>query len=94
MGASIYDLTDARVRDRLRVPPSALVNPWKQIVFVQHRTPPSWGRTDILSRHVDGVLVPSVMRTGGVNLVLWRWNAGANSVSFHDPKGDLGPIRA
>lgn len=92
--ARVYDLSDPRVRARLNVPASALFAPWKKIAFVEKLTPPSWGRADILSDHAEGVLVPSAMRQGGRNLVLWRWNQGEAQVTFHDPNGDLDTVSA
>lgn len=92
-GARVYDLTDAGVREKLDVPIDALFAPWKQIAFVKNGAPASWAHADLLSRHADGLLVPSAMREGGTNLVLWRWNQAKIAVSYHDPKGDLGPVR-
>lgn len=92
-GAKVYDLTREATREKLDVPEAALSAPWKQIAFVKRGTPPSWGHADLLSKHADGLLVPSVMRPGGTNLVLWRWNEAAISVSFHDPNGELEAVR-
>lgn len=91
--ARIYDLTDAGVREKLDVPEEALLAPWKRIAFVDGKTPGSWGHADLLAKQADGVLVPSAMREGGTNLVLWRWNQGRAAVSFHDPMDDLGGKR-
>jgi RES domain-containing protein len=93
-GARVYDLTRAPVREKLDLPEAAMFAPWKKIAFVDGGTPPSWAHADLLARHADGVLVPSAMREGGTNLVLWRWNEAGVVVRFHDPKGDLGPGRA
>lgn len=92
-GARIHDLTDATTRDHLGVSQPSMLNAWKQIAFVDGGEPPTWGHAARLSSDADGVLVPSVMRPDGVNLVLWRWNEGPVQVRFHDPKGDLAPVR-
>ncbi len=92
-GARVFDLTNAATRDRLNVSVSSMLNPWKQIAFVEGGEPPTWRHATRLSTDADGLLVPSIMRPGGVNLVLWRWNEGPVQVNFHDPKGDLDSVR-
>lgn len=92
-GARVLDLTYASTRDGLDVSQSSMLNPWKQIAFVEGGEPPTWRHATRLSADADGVLVPSTMRAGGVNLVLWRWNEGPVQVRFHDPKGDLDLVR-
>lgn len=92
-GALVHDLTDAATRDDMGVSEASMLNPWKQIAFAEGADPPTWRHADRLSTSADGVLVPSIMRAGGVNLVLWRWNDGPVQVSFHDPKGDLDLVR-
>ena len=88
--ATLYDLTSADGAIALGLSPADLVAPWKEIAFVKHREPPGWIIADRLAKVGDGLLVPSVQRPGGVNLVLWRWNGEAGpTVTVHDPLGDL-----
>lgn len=90
VGAALYDLTDPGAMSALGVTSGDLAAPWKDIAFVKRRDPPGWLIADRLGAAADGVLVPSVQRAGGVNLVLWRWNGHAGpTVTFHDPGGDL-----
>lgn len=91
-GAKVFDLTDAAMADALGVAAADIGAPWKEIAFVKRLDPPSWSIADRLRGQADGLLVPSVQRSGGVNLVLWRWNAADDPVvTFHDPIGDLTP---
>ena len=87
----IVDLTDAPTLTSLKIEPSALFCPRKQIALVEKRRPPTWDLADRLLRlAVTGVRVPSV-RARGANLVLWRWDTEAPSprVTALDPLGDL-----
>ena len=90
VSAMVADLTESRTLAALDIAPSDLICPWKQIAFVDRGAPPTWLICDRLRGEVDGLRVPSVQYAGGVNLVLWRWNAaGAPTVTAHDPQGDL-----
>lgn len=86
----IVDLCDPDVRARLAVDHAVLLCPWKTIVRIERRRPPTW---DLAARlgETDGVRVPSAQRAGGVNLVLWRWNqpSGGARVVAIDPNRDL-----
>jgi RES domain-containing protein len=87
----ILDLTDTGTLDTIGVEPSDRFCPWKQIALVEKRRPPTWDLADrLILEGVAGVRVPSI-RTRGLNLVLWRWNAGAGlpRVIALDPLGDL-----
>lgn len=91
-GAKVFDLTGPATVAALEIAARDLKAPWKEIAFVSRQDPPGWTAADRLGPIADGLLVPSVQRQGGVNLVLWRWNGpGEPSVAFHDPVGDLGP---
>lgn len=89
--AQIVDLTDASTLAGLNVPTSDLLIPWKETAFVQNIDPPTWRLADRLAGTADGVRVPSAQYPGGVNMVLWRWNAGGGpTVRYFDPKAELG----
>jgi RES domain-containing protein len=89
-GATVFDLTDAETATRLGLVGQDLMAPWKELAFVRRLDPPGWLAADRLAGVADGLLVPSVQRSGGINLVLWRWNLGAGpTVTFHDPVSDL-----
>ncbi len=89
-GKGVADLTDPAVVASLGVSGADLLASWKQIAWVEGRDPPTWRLFDQLAGNAAGVRVPSAQYPGGVNLVLWRWNdAGAPTVSFHDPGGEL-----
>lgn len=91
-GATVFDLTDAETATTLGLTGRDLTAPWKEQAFVRRLDPPGWLATDRLGGVADGLLVPSVPRSGGINLVLWRWNVGKGpTVTFHDPVGDLAP---
>ncbi|CAA9265585.1 MAG: hypothetical protein AVDCRST_MAG93-2393 [uncultured Chloroflexia bacterium] len=89
----VLDLTDATSRRLAAVEPSELSCPWKQIVLVQKKRPPTWELARRLTAQgIVGVRVPSVRVRRGVNLVLWRWNdaePGSPRVTALDPLGDL-----
>ena len=90
--ATVFDLTDPATADALGVAAGDLAAPWKELAFVRRLDPPGWLTADRLGAAADGLLVPSVQRSGGVNLVLWRWNSEAGpTVTFHDPVSDLAP---
>src|SRR5690606_29492800 len=89
-----YDVTGARIADlreprRLRevgLTAGDASAPWKEIAFVLKRRPASWDVFKQLEKRADGLLVASIQRLGGVNLVLWRWNEeDGPTVTHHDP---------
>jgi RES domain-containing protein len=86
----IVDLADARTLKTLGVDAAAVRAPWKQIAFVERRSPPTWPLAErLLAERINGARVPSVRATG-LNLVLWRSNVqGAASVAALDPLRDL-----
>ena len=86
----VADLADARTLKALGANTNLLRAPWKQIAFVERRTPVTWSMAErLLADGIDGIRVPSVQATG-FNLVLWRWNVeGAARVVALDPFHDL-----
>lgn len=88
--ASIVDLMEDRIRERLRVTLDDLLAPWQEIALAQGRQPPTWALAErLLVDGCAGVRVPSAMLPGGINIVLWRWNdAPGRRVVAHDPLGD------
>jgi RES domain-containing protein len=86
----IVDLCDKATLGQYSIAETALRSPWKEILLVENRRPPSW---DIAERLIEdgaaGIRVPSV-RIAGANLVLWSWNEGdVTDVVALDPLGDL-----
>jgi RES domain-containing protein len=89
--AGVVDLTSPETRDAASITAAELARPWKEIAFVRRERPPTW---DLAARLLEagcvGARVPSIQRSGGVNLVLWRWNdAPSRIVTVLDPQGDL-----
>ncbi|SRR5579883_2274240 len=86
----IADLADAQTLKALNSDSNMLRAPWKQIAFVEKRSPPTWSLAErLLPESFDGLRVPSV-QASGFNLVLWRWNVpGAARVVALDPLRDL-----
>ena len=84
------DLADVRTLATLGVDAAALRAPWKQIAFVEKRSPPTWPIAERLrAEGINGARVPSVRATG-LNLVLWSWNVrGAASVAALREAGAL-----
>ena len=68
-----------------------ILEPWKQVLLVEHRTPGGWLLTErLIADGAAGILVPSARMPGGSNLVLWRWNDSRDrSVRALDPQTDL-----
>lgn len=89
-GEEITDLGDPRTLEALGIGADVLRAPWKQVAFVEKRTPLTWTLVErLLAENVAGIRVPSVQATG-FNLVLWRWNvSGGPKVTALDPLGDL-----
>ncbi|MGB8700318.1 MAG: RES family NAD+ phosphorylase [Thermosynechococcaceae cyanobacterium] len=87
----IVDLCNAQVCKAVSVDRETLLSPWKEILLVQQRTPPTWDLSlQLLNQGFAGVRVPSVQREAGVNIVLWRWNDDpSRQVSVLDPQGEL-----
>jgi RES domain-containing protein len=86
----IADLADAQTLKALGADTNMLRAPWKQIAFVEKRSPATWPLAErLLAENFDGIRVPSVQATG-FNLVLWRWNVErAARVVALDPLRDL-----
>jgi RES domain-containing protein len=88
----IADLTDPLNTERAGIGPDVLLCDWQTIFAIDRDRPPSWDLAErLIADGAQGVLVPSVQRHGGTNLVLWRWNEdGGARVRLIDPDGDLG----
>jgi RES domain-containing protein len=86
----IADLTDARNLEALNIVAAVLREQWKQIAFIEKRSPSTWSLCErLVSKGLHGIRVPSVQAVGS-NLVLWRWNTeNAASVVALDPLRDL-----
>jgi len=89
-GARIADLGDARTLAALGLTENDLRAPWKQMAFIENKTPPTWLlQKRLLKEGVVGVRAPSV-RSRGFNLILWRWNeADGPRARALDPLSDL-----
>ncbi len=89
--AGIIDLCNPATREAICIDEQILLSPWKEILLVQKRQPPTWDLVvQLLRLGVAGVRVPSVQKQGGVNLVLWRWNDDlSHRVKVLDPKHEL-----
>jgi len=87
----VLDLTSPDVLRSVNIDPVERYARWKTVLLMEHRIPPGWRIAETLTGlGVAGVLVPSVQATGGVNLVLWRWNDAPNgTVVALDPQTDL-----
>jgi RES domain-containing protein len=87
----IVDLCNAQICNAIATDKATLLSPWKEILLVEKRSPPTWELSlQLLNQGFVGVRVPSAQRLGGVNIVLWRWNDHpSRQVSVLDPKGEL-----
>lgn len=86
----VVDLGDMRSRKALGVDDGMLRSPWKHLLFVEKRTPPTWSLAErLIALGAEGVRVPSVIASG-FNLVFWRWNGDASTrIAALDPLRDL-----
>jgi RES domain-containing protein len=89
--AGVIDLCNPATRAAIRINEQILLSPWKEILLVQKRQPPTWELVvQLLKLGVTGVRVPSAQKQGGVNLILWRWNDNpSRRVKVLDPKHEL-----
>lgn len=84
----IIDLRDRRSTAEVGIAPTMLSCPWKKILLIDKKDPPTWSIIDnLLSIEAAGVLVPSLRRPAGYNLVLWKWCS--DDVKAFDPNNDL-----
>lgn len=86
----VADLRAMRAQAGRQDDPADPLGPWK-LSWVGGTYPPSWEiATRLVAAGAAGILVPSAIRRGGINLVLWRWNdSPKRSVRPLDPQGDL-----
>jgi RES domain-containing protein len=89
--AGIVDLCDPLLCEEIGANRDILLSPWKEILLVQKREPPTWKLSiQLLSQGFAGVRVPSAQRADGINLVLWRWNDDPlRQVAVLDPNHEL-----
>jgi RES domain-containing protein len=89
--SGIVDLCDPVLREAIGTSLNILLSPWKEILLVQRREPPTWQlSTKLLKQGFAGVRVPSAQRLDGINIVLWRWNDDPScQVNVLDPKQEL-----
>lgn len=89
--AGIIDLCNPATRKAICIDEQILLSPWKEILLVQKRQPPTWELVvQLLKLGVTGVRVPSAQKQGGSNLVLWRWNDDpSRRIKVLDPKHEL-----
>jgi RES domain-containing protein len=89
--AGILDLCDNSALAACSIDPAVRFAPWKSMLLVDKGRPPGWDIAErLIAAGAAGILVPSVRLAGGVNLVLWRWNDGADrTVNPLDPQRDL-----
>lgn len=84
----IADLRDGKVCIAFGASPPVLQCAWQKILLIDKSEPPTWplvGR--LLAAGASGILVASLRRPAGYNLVLWNWNGG--TVKPFDPNNDL-----
>lgn len=64
---------------------------WRQLAFDEGIEPPSWVLGDLaLDASAAGILFPSTVHAGGVNLVLFHSSTlSADALRVHDPDGQL-----
>ena len=64
---------------------------WRDLWFIHQVEPPSWLLADLaLDAGCSGILYPSAVQPGGVNLVIYvQQLAEADILRVHDPDGDL-----
>jgi RES domain-containing protein len=88
--ASIIDLTDPATQTQLGLRAADLLEPWKEAAFVRKVDPGTWRIAGQLVGGFDGLRAPSAQYPGGVNIVLWRWNADQGArISYFDPRAEL-----
>lgn len=89
--AGVLDLCDDSVLAVCGIDPVVRLVPWKSVPLVEKGRPPGWDIAErLIAAGVARILVPSARLTGGVNLVLWRWNDEADrTVIPLDPQRDL-----
>lgn len=91
--ADVADLTDPKVRARLRIRPAELACAWASLLD-RKQTPPSWLVADRLrDAGIAGILVPSYAfgaTAADLNAVFWNWAPGPpHQVRVIDPEGRL-----
>jgi RES domain-containing protein len=72
--SGVVDATDAAARRAWRIAVPDVEGDWRAAA-ARGEPPRSWRLAHrLIARGASGLLVASRRRTGGVNLVLWRWN--------------------
>jgi RES domain-containing protein len=88
------DLSNAEARAVVGVAAEDLACPWRELLLVDKVTPPSWTLARrLIEQDCAAIRVPSTRRSGGVNLVVWRWNdIPERRIIALDPNEDLAPL--
>lgn len=85
----MIDLTDSNTLSSLGIDNKALECPWK-ILRSRGEAVPTWDLVDrLIADGVAGARVSSFAAAGGINVVLWDWQAPPNVVNVSDPDDDL-----
>ena len=90
------DVQAAAIADLREVDTDVTGCDWRQLHWVEHRTPPSWSlAADLIASGAEGALVPSLQKHGATNLVLWCWHQGGGrgegaALAIIDPDGAFG----
>jgi len=64
---------------------------WRKLAFDEKMEPASWVLGDLtLDENADGILYPSILHVGGINLVILNSSAlPPSALRVHDPEGNL-----
>jgi RES domain-containing protein len=64
---------------------------WRKLAIADHVEPPTWMLSDlVLDAGAKGILFPSVVHSGGINLVIYSASvAPSDTLKVNDPGGDL-----
>ncbi|AWK85708.1 RES family NAD+ phosphorylase [Azospirillum thermophilum] len=86
---AIPDVTEDAALPALGITRAELACDWRFLWRIERREPPTWHLVDrLIAQGAQGLLFPSAVRPGGVNIVLWKTAAPA-AVRVFDPNRDL-----
>jgi RES domain-containing protein len=87
---AVADLRNADVRQQLQIEEEDLRCPWRQLVRIEKRGPPTWRiARDLRTVGAQALCYRSVVRPEGANLVLWLDVDKPARLHVEDPSGDL-----